>query len=179
MKQPRSEAQIAASRANGAKSSGPATPEGKAVSKLNALTHGAHAVALLLPGEDEEELLELRRSYANEFYPRTASEKALVENLLAARWRILRLLRFEQQNPPESLEDMDRSSRLHARLQRQHETALRLLRAVRPNEPEPAVTRAESKPPADKPDYTTPSLTEDWRRRQACYDYVNSQRRRE
>lgn len=171
--------QIAASRANGANSGGPATPEGKAVSKLNALKHGAHAAALLLPGEDEEELLSLRRMYIEEFLPRTASEKAMVENLLAARWRILRLLRFEQQNPPASLEEMDRYARLHARLQRLHESALKLLRPPRRNEPKPAVSPAESKPSAEKPDYTTPSLSEDWRRRQACYDYVNSQRRRE
>src|SRR5579862_4598879 len=36
-------AQIAANRANALRSTGPRTPEGKAASSRNALTHGAHA----------------------------------------------------------------------------------------------------------------------------------------
>lgn len=135
MKQPRSDAQIEASRANGAKSNGPVTPEGKAVSKFNALRHGIFSPALLLPGESEDELIELLESYSREFHPRFPSEYALVDEMVAARWRILRLLRFEQQHPPASLADMERSARLHARLQRQHDSAVKLILLVQQNEP--------------------------------------------
>lgn len=49
-----SQAQIVASRMNGAKSSGPRTSGGKAASSVNALTHGLYSKALLGPGLDVE-----------------------------------------------------------------------------------------------------------------------------
>jgi hypothetical protein len=44
--------QIAASRANGQKSRGPVTPEGKAASRFNALKHGIHAESQIMFDEN-------------------------------------------------------------------------------------------------------------------------------
>src|SRR4051794_29988460 len=48
-------AKLAANRANALKSTGPKSPEGKAASRLNGLTHGLCARIPLIPGEDPEE----------------------------------------------------------------------------------------------------------------------------
>ena len=57
---PASEAQIAANRANAARSTGPTTPAGKEASRGNALTHGLTAVKLL----PEREAAEVERRSA-------------------------------------------------------------------------------------------------------------------
>jgi hypothetical protein len=50
---PRSDAQRAASRANGSASRGPTSPEGRARAALNSIRHGLAAKHLLLGGEDQ------------------------------------------------------------------------------------------------------------------------------
>src|SRR4051794_37427473 len=52
---PPSAARIAANRRNAMKSTGPRTPAGKAVSRLNGVTHGLCSKVPVLPGEDAEE----------------------------------------------------------------------------------------------------------------------------
>ena len=49
-----SERQKAANQANARRSTGPQTPEGKAVIRLNALRHGLLARDVVLPGEDAD-----------------------------------------------------------------------------------------------------------------------------
>ena len=55
----RTEAQIAASRENGAKGHGPVTREGKEQSAQNALKHGMTALRVTIPGEDPADLARL------------------------------------------------------------------------------------------------------------------------
>jgi hypothetical protein len=50
---------MAANRRNAQKSTGPKTPEGKAVVRLNAMKHGLLSREVLLPDEDEATLVEL------------------------------------------------------------------------------------------------------------------------
>ncbi|HWE39682.1 MAG TPA: hypothetical protein VG406_24245 [Isosphaeraceae bacterium] len=50
-----SAAQLAARRANALLSTGPRTPEGKAVASMNAVTHGLCTTVAVLPGESVEE----------------------------------------------------------------------------------------------------------------------------
>ena len=89
------EKQIFASRANGAKSCGPVTPEGKLRVSQNARTHGLCAAALTIDGEETEALEHLRASLFADFNPTTPKEVELVEYAVHAIWRRNRLWQLE------------------------------------------------------------------------------------
>jgi hypothetical protein len=102
----RTPAQIAASRANGAKSRGPVTPQGKAASSRNAVTHGITAAipqlpdepggnVLLLEGEDPELFRETYDSFLRDFAPTSDFELELVHQMLSATWRLHRVWQSE------------------------------------------------------------------------------------
>jgi hypothetical protein len=82
--------QIAASRANGAKSRGPVTAEGKRRSAQNSLKHGLTARRLMIPGEDAAEFDELLEGYYDLFQPIGAVEAELVETITIYTWRLRR-----------------------------------------------------------------------------------------
>ena len=84
-------AQIAASRANGAKSRGPVTPAGKAASCRNSTRHGLLANPTWLSAADAHALQQLRAGFIESFHPESADEYSLVESLVDARSRQLRL----------------------------------------------------------------------------------------
>jgi hypothetical protein len=63
------EAQINANRLNAQKSTGPTSPEGKAVSRLNALKTGIDAWSQIIPGEDPAELEALAEAFHLHFRP--------------------------------------------------------------------------------------------------------------
>ena len=83
----RTEKQREASRANGALSHGPVTPEGKAASSRNSLRHGLRAESLVLGNEAPEILESLLQEYTQEFQPETPSEEALITEMAYAKWR--------------------------------------------------------------------------------------------
>jgi len=87
---PRSEKQIEASRENGKKGKGPITEEGKAVSKYNALRHGACARSTLLPSEDPALYEERRRLWHADFQPRGIIESEMLDDCIATSWRMYR-----------------------------------------------------------------------------------------
>jgi hypothetical protein len=90
-----SEARINASRANGAKSHGPATEEGRQASSQNSRKHGLLSRKVVLEGESQDEFDELLASYVEEHQPETATERTLIENLAVARWRQERVWTLE------------------------------------------------------------------------------------
>ena len=91
-----SPAQQAASRANGARSNGPATDAGKARAARNGTRHGLRGGAFApLPGEDAAELDLLRQAVACDWSPRDAFERHWAAELVAALWRQQRLRRLE------------------------------------------------------------------------------------
>jgi hypothetical protein len=91
-----SKRRIESSRANGAKSRGPKTAAGKLRSSENSRRHGLLARTLVLEEEDAGSFAQLLAAFERDRAPRNEVERALVENMAAARWRLLRLWAIER-----------------------------------------------------------------------------------
>jgi len=81
---------IQSARANGAKSPGPKTAEGKRIASLNATTHGLTAEIVVLQNESEDQYQADLRDYLDHFRPEGKPETDLVHQLAAAHWRLTR-----------------------------------------------------------------------------------------
>ena len=88
---------IASSRANGKKSQGPVTPEGKTRSSANARRHclsttepARLAESVCLTNESPAQYIQLHEALIAEHLPSTATELLLVEEMAVARWRVRR-----------------------------------------------------------------------------------------
>jgi hypothetical protein len=86
--------QIAA--ANSAKSTGPVTPEGKAIVSRNATRHGLLADSILLPGESEEAFFAVLAWLEKKFQPKDEFEDSLIETAAMAHWRRQRACTLEK-----------------------------------------------------------------------------------
>jgi hypothetical protein len=86
---------IQSARANGARSRGPVTPEGRARSSKNAIKHGLSSRAIVLSNESESDFEKLLEAYLAQFNPQSEIEASLVEQLVAARWRMERVWAIE------------------------------------------------------------------------------------
>ena len=99
MEETTSEKQIAANQANAQKSTGPKTPEGRAVSKMNALKNGIFSKEVLVNGmnlkENSREFAELHERFRQECNPVGPVEEMLVDQIVTAQWRLRRVLRAE------------------------------------------------------------------------------------
>jgi hypothetical protein len=82
--------QIAANRANAKKSTGPRTPEGKARSSLNALSHGLAARRPVLPNEDRRAFEAFARALRKDLRPVGPVQALLVEEVIEAAWKMRR-----------------------------------------------------------------------------------------
>src|SRR5437899_11775695 len=91
------EAQINANRLNAQKSTGPATPEGKARSALNALKSGIDAWSTIICGEDPAELETLTEQFLQHYRPADPVQLSLVDTLISTEWIQRRLRRIEAQ----------------------------------------------------------------------------------
>jgi hypothetical protein len=92
----RTEKQIEASRRNGAKSKGPITEEGKAISSLNGTTHGLSGGHRFLYNNERDDLyLELFAHYQKLFNPANGVEEDLVRQIVTASWRMKRIETIE------------------------------------------------------------------------------------
>jgi hypothetical protein len=146
-------------RINGAKSRGPITPAGKEKSSRNSLQHGLTADNgnILLDCEDPNQFDQASNKLLAILKPATPEEEDIVEEMVAARWRIRRMWSIEtgllnaevrtQRSKSEapdpkaqlasafrSLTDDSRSltlaSRYEARLQRIYDRAYKTLREL-------------------------------------------------
>jgi hypothetical protein len=155
-----SELKSATSRANGAKSRGPKTAETREKSSHNSLQHGFTAKkTMVLQCESEDAFHEMLAEYAATYQPGSPVEQVLVNDMVAARWRMQRLRAIEialldsemDREPPETevtpedagyqlacafrrLADESRAislaSRYESRLHRIHEHSHRTLREL-------------------------------------------------
>jgi len=90
-----SPAQITASRANGALSHGPVTSEGKSISSRNSLKLGLYSEALIIPGENPEDLDQLAADYRHHYQPVGPAEIGLLDQAILAEWMQRRYFRIE------------------------------------------------------------------------------------
>ncbi len=74
---------------------GPKTEEGKEISKMNALKHGLLSKAVLIAGEDAEQLLAITKRIRFEMKPETEIERILVDRIISNVWRLKRALAME------------------------------------------------------------------------------------
>ncbi len=74
-------------------STGPKTPEGKSTSSQNAITHGCCSHKLILPDEDEQEWLDLKQGWFDDYDPHTHAARALVYDAAVSHWLLLRARR--------------------------------------------------------------------------------------
>lgn len=77
---------------------GPKTADGKAITRLNAVSHGLLSREVLLEGEDGEKLKALTQSMHDEFTPIGELEAFLIERLIVDMWRLRRALAVERVN---------------------------------------------------------------------------------
>jgi hypothetical protein len=81
---------IESARANGAKSRGAHTDQGRQAVALNAVTHGLTAETVVLQNESAEEYQIELLNFLDHFQPQGAPEQHLVRQLAAAGWRLAR-----------------------------------------------------------------------------------------
>ena len=86
---------ILASRANGAHSLGPVTPEGKARSSCNTIRHGLLAKCVVLSNGFPAGFQELHDQFVNRFGPADGVEDGLLEEMVAASGRLRRVWALE------------------------------------------------------------------------------------
>ncbi|WP_191058240.1 hypothetical protein [Geminicoccus harenae] len=178
---PRTAAQAAASRKNGARSQGPVSDDGKARSAKNARTYGFRSSeALLIDLDDEKRFTELQEAVHARFQPACPMEAAICARMVAALWRAERADQLEAEHwcllprgvkPGDKLrmgqilhhDENNRRQSLQTILRYQAEAmngfnralrALNLLRAARDgadSPPAPPATLPDDGPPDDAP----------------------------
>lgn len=92
-----SERKRAANRLNAAKSTGPKSAAGKERVAQNAITHGLFSRRRVLEGETHEEFEELREALIEHHRPQNVMELMLVERIVNAQWKLIRLAAAEEE----------------------------------------------------------------------------------
>ena len=90
-----SERRLAANRRNALRSTGPRTPEGKAVVALNALRHGLLSREALVRGESEADLVAFARRMRARLAPADELELLLADRVVSSAWRLRRAVALE------------------------------------------------------------------------------------
>ena len=86
----RTEKQIAASRANGRKSNGAATPDGKARIVAANLKSGVYTESETLPWENAKDLEPLKAEDYDHHQPASLEARLLVDELISCEWTLRR-----------------------------------------------------------------------------------------
>ena len=113
--------QIAANQKNALLSTGPVSPEGKAMVACNAIKHGIFTRELIIDKgdgrEDGQEYSELLSNLVQSLSPRDQMQQLLVEKIATDYWRLRRVLRYEtgsiRQNLDTAIDDYYTGSERH------------------------------------------------------------------
>jgi hypothetical protein len=92
---PISEAKLNANRANAEHSTGPASPEGKAKSSMNAVKTGLTGRTVLLPTDDAIAYQQHIHRHFARYTPDSEEENELVQSIADTNWRLLRIAPLE------------------------------------------------------------------------------------
>jgi hypothetical protein len=88
--------QRAANKENARKSTGPVTPEGKAISSRNRVSAGFNSAnTFFLDHEKEDDFWQLLEDFTRQYQPANPTEQALVEMLVHNRWLSFRAIHFQ------------------------------------------------------------------------------------
>jgi len=98
---------ILSSRANGAKSGGPATPEGRSRSSTNATRHGLLADCIVLRNESRQSFEDLLAQHIERLAPGDGVEFGMIEEMAAAYWRMRRAWAIEARLFDDSVDKLD------------------------------------------------------------------------
>jgi hypothetical protein len=83
-------------RANGAKSRGPTTQEGKLASSQNATRHGISSRAVVLQCESQHRFEQVLAAFKDQIQPRNSAESGFVEMMAINHWRQMRFLAVQK-----------------------------------------------------------------------------------
>lgn len=137
-------AQSAAARANGARSKGATTPEGRARLAAAATRHNLTGVFRLLPGEDRLAYERLRRAWHARLLPIDQAEREAADGIVHHVWRRMRLDVLEERllsalvagRPTTGLPSLATLCRYRARLEKDRREAERELVELRDARPQ-------------------------------------------
>ncbi len=91
------EAQIIANQSNSQKSTGPRSPEGKAVVSQNAVKHGLFALEAVISSESRADFDIYRDEMLSELAPVGPMESMLAERIISLSWRLKRVENMQNQ----------------------------------------------------------------------------------
>ncbi len=118
MKKHMSVEQVEANRMNCRKSTGPKTPEGKSMSRMNAIKYGILSREVVLRGENrgerEREFESLYRWYRENLEPVGPLEEMLVERIVTTYWRLHRVVIAERGEIARSVDEAQQQGNLMA-----------------------------------------------------------------
>ena len=123
-------------------STGPRTPEGKAISSMNALKHGFSAKNIIIMPGQEDEFRALESGLVAEVRPEGALEETLFNQLLRDAWTLHRVgvrqveMAASGIHPlfdPSCEKEFDRLERYHSRYQSSFHRSMRQLRNLQTN----------------------------------------------
>ena len=94
---------------NAQKSTGPSTPEGLAISRANAITHGLTAKHLALPSEDKDVVAKQIDVWVDFYQPQEPGEMVLVEEAAKAALTLRRCTRHEKSILEDQAADIEKN----------------------------------------------------------------------
>jgi hypothetical protein len=137
----RSQKQIEASRINGAKSRGPVTTIGRLNSARPNWRKSLLSRSIVAKNESRDRFDEIHTSLIQELLPTTAIESLLVQKMVVAQWRQMRIWDLEKRSIDLKMAFNSQVGMSEGRYDRQFNRALETLLSLRENKKGPEPTK--------------------------------------